>query len=182
MSVWRLTDEARRNGKVESTTRYRKPGSRKHISSDHPVPSRQGAGSRGGKASKQAAKRNQPNPDEHLPEVYRSQARLHQPQQQLPQPQSSMNSSNPFLPPPSGLSPYHGLQMVTSLPQAHRGSNLQTWGFDAVTGCTNPPPGDNPVFCETADPAPDYSAFDMVPGWFGLGPNNGSITIPEGPL
>lgn len=182
MSVWRLTDEARKKGKVESTTRYRKPGSRKNVASDHSVPSRQGAGSRGGKASKHAAKRNQPSPDEHRPELYRSQARLHQHHQQPPQPHPSMDTSNSYPPPLSGLPSYQGLHTVTSISQAHRGSTLQTWGFDAVTGCTNPPPGDNPVFCETAEPAPDYSTFDMGAGWYGLGPNNGSIAIPEGPL
>ncbi|KAJ5156202.1 hypothetical protein N7492_009005 [Penicillium capsulatum] len=180
LSVWRLTDEARRNGKVESTTRYRKPGARRPPVADHPAPSRQGAGSRGGKASKHTAKRNQPN-DEHRRELYRSQARLHQSPQRLPQPQS-MDSSHPFLPTSTALPPYEGPPIMTSLPRVHRGSSLQTWDFNSVTGCTNPPPTDNPVFCETAEPAPDYTAFDMGPGWYGRGSNNGSITIPEGPL
>lgn len=193
MSVWRLTEEARRNGKVESTTRYRKIGHRRP--SDHPAPLRQGAGARGGKATKNGTKKQHPSPEEQRRERYRTQPMLHQrqqqhpqqhqqhhhQQQQLPQPQMPIDSPkfNMFPPAAPGLVPYQLPHVVTSLSQAHRDS-LQSWDYSSVTGCTDPPPGENPVFCDAPEPTADCTAFMGQHEWYVLGPNNGSITIPEG--
>ena len=193
MSVWRLTEEARRNGKVESTTRYRKIGHRRP--SDHPAPLRQGAGARGGKATKNGTKKQHPSPEEQRRERYRTQPMLHQrqqqhpqqhqhhhhQQQQLPQPQMPIDSPkfNMFPPAAPGLVPYQLPHVVTSLSQAHRDS-LHSWDYSSVTGCTDPPPGENPVFCDAPEPTADCTAFMGQSEWYVLGPNNGSITIPEG--
>ena len=195
MSVWRLTEEARRNGKVESTTRYRKIGHRRP--SDHPAPLRQGAGARGGKATKNGTKKQHPSPEEQRRERYRTQPMLHQrqqqhpqqhqqhqqhhQQQQLPQPQMPIDSPkfNMFPPAAPGLVPYQLPHVVTSLSQAHRDS-LHSWDYSSVTGCTDPPPGENPVFCDAPEPTADCTAFMGQHEWYVLGPNNGSITIPEG--
>lgn len=184
MSVWRLTEEARRNGKVESTTRYRKIGHRRP--SDHSAPLRQGAGARGGKATKNGTKKQHPSPEEQRRERYRTQPMLHQhrqqqQQQQLPQPQPQVPIDSPkfvmFPPAAPELVPYPMPPTVTSLSQAHRGS-LHSWDYSSVTGCTDPPPGENPVFCDP-EPTADCTAFMGQPDWCVLGPNNGSITIPE---
>ncbi|KAL1956745.1 hypothetical protein VTO42DRAFT_6895 [Malbranchea cinnamomea] len=53
-NVWALTEEAIRNG-VQSTTRYRKQGSKK-TKSEHPVPQRQRSGAKGGRAAKRSAR------------------------------------------------------------------------------------------------------------------------------
>lgn len=54
--MWRLTDEARREG-VKSTTRYRskQPNKRGHRS-QQPLPQRQASGAKGGQAAKRSAK------------------------------------------------------------------------------------------------------------------------------
>jgi hypothetical protein len=68
--MWRLTDEAVREG-VKSTTRYRskqpnKRGNRSH----HPLPQRQASGAKGGQAARRSAKMRRSN---RMNEAYRSE-------------------------------------------------------------------------------------------------------------
>lgn len=54
-NFWALTEEAIKNG-VQSTTRYRKPGSKKTPKSENPAPQRQRSGAKGGRAARKFAR------------------------------------------------------------------------------------------------------------------------------
>jgi hypothetical protein len=68
--MWRLTDEAVREG-VKSTTRYRsKQPNKRGNRSQHPLPQRQASGAKGGQAARRSAKIRRSN---RMNEAYRSE-------------------------------------------------------------------------------------------------------------
>lgn len=134
-NYWRLTQEAIRNGGVQSTTRYRKMSAKKALSSD-PDPRRQRPGSKGGKRI--AGVQRHATEDEKESSYPYPRLMLHQRNvrqnispplqtrsqpQHLPQPQPPtdiqhfQNYNNSYLPTPSvGQPQYAELNMPNGLP------------------------------------------------------------------
>lgn len=179
-NYWRLTQEAIDHG-FQSTTRYRKANHRKGISSDPPALGRQRSGSKGGKATKNAAKMRHITQDEQRME-WGFPPTLHRQQHLQPQPME-----NHFHPTPSmvDMPPYQTPHTFNGLSPMPRDGRIQAHHMNTVIGCTIPPPGDNAVFCDTAETGPDYAAFDTGQlDWYELatGPNNGLMPGFRDPL
>ncbi|GLI73640.1 hypothetical protein PoHVEF18_001860 [Penicillium ochrochloron] len=133
-NYWRLTQEAIRNGGVQSTTRYRKTSAKKALSSD-PDPRRQRPGSRGGKriagvkrhATKDEKESFYPYPrlmlhQRNVPQNISPPLQTRSQPQHLPQPQPPtgiqhfQNYNNSYLPTPSvGQPQYAEINMPNGL-------------------------------------------------------------------
>jgi hypothetical protein len=140
VNFWHLTDEAYEHG-IQSTTHYRKANHRKGnhrkgSSSDITTRERRRSGSKGGKATKNAARmRNSPHyehPTSHTPRS------LGQPHRQL---------LRPPIRAPQGSASISPCQMsLGSTPSGLPSTNSsQNHAPDEVISCAAPPPGHHPV-------------------------------------
>ncbi|KAJ5735440.1 uncharacterized protein N7483_000565 [Penicillium malachiteum] len=192
MSFWSLTAEAIRNGKVESTTRFRKSVPKKSQCADSPT--RRGGGNQKGKVTGKWTELRQANRsrERQARNLVESQAPQQQQQQQAPvtiddryppQPESINDRyiSQPELP------PYQGSPMASE-PYPPRES--VSFGFETVSNCIPSPHGSSPAFSDHNQPSPECLAAirqrqalreqmglqqQYVRSGFNPGPNNGSM-------
>ncbi|KAJ9230715.1 transcriptional regulator family: Forkhead [Paecilomyces variotii] len=145
VNYWRLTEEAIRSGRVESTTRYRKQGNhKKSMKSDHPAPQRQRSGARGGRAAKISARRKRAKQEEQKIELYRH-------------PQSGATNSLQDQGGHAATGQYfaHAVTPITPL----AASFPEVYGMESVMGCTDVPL-DSPLFYQDSEPGADHIAFN----------------------
>lgn len=63
----------------------------------------------------------------------------------------------------------HALPGPNGLPPVTKDPSIHSFDSSTVIGCTSPPPGDNAMICDAAEPTPNYTAFDMGQfSWYGL--------------
>lgn len=189
-NYWRLTEAAIRDG-VQSTTRYRKMNAKKTTSSDPPDSQRQRPGSRGGKKAA-GVKRQAPddaqdgeldrpqstsfqrNVRQYRSPPFRASSRLQQDAEQSLLIDANIGHieqwNSQYIPASSVAAPQYPEPYMpdNSLPQMPR-SYWHHFDLSSVIGTTSPPCGNNMIFCDTAEGAPDCPAFvgPMAPmGWY----------------
>ncbi|KAJ5888215.1 hypothetical protein N7495_008256 [Penicillium taxi] len=153
VSYWRLTDEAIRNGKVQSTTRYRKPGPRKA----GPESSTRLSGIKTGKVLKISAK-GRHTTERYCPPIH-------------PQRPSQPPVLNPRF---SGSCLPH--YPIAHMPPVASPAQVRTFDLGTVVGCRSPPPGPAGPEYATCDIA-------RMGCWYAMasGPNiSGPITGTDG--
>ena len=155
VNYWRLTQEAIDNGKVQSTTRYRKPNPKKVVSLQHPAFARQGAGQKGGKASSARITRaRQSHVEQHQARVFPTV--LHHQQQPSYQPQPPRD--HPYFPSAGIMAPYSMPHTMATMSNITAGAFPEVGGNEAVIGCTSSSTSDNRPFCDTTEPIPECAA------------------------
>ncbi|KAJ5574338.1 uncharacterized protein N7459_008765 [Penicillium hispanicum] len=156
INYWRLTQEAIDNGKVQSTTRYRKATSKKTMSSEPPASARQGQ--KGGKAAGvRNARVRQPHHNEQGKGPY-FPSTLHR-QQENSQPHPPTDHS--LLPAPGTVPCYSMPHTMAPMPNMPADIFPEVCGSETVIGCTSSSPGDNRLFCDIAGPGPGCAPSDM---------------------
>ncbi|KAJ5094197.1 hypothetical protein N7456_010058 [Penicillium angulare] len=123
VSYWRLSEEAIKKGKVESTTRYRRSSNKRTQNTESSTLRRQGVGQRGGKsATGRGSKANHHERPARNPVVlHHSQSA---PQPPMPMPMAMDDAYHP----PSGMSPYQESSIASGLP------TTEVFGYDRVIG------------------------------------------------
>ncbi|KAJ5661056.1 transcriptional regulator family: Forkhead [Penicillium longicatenatum] len=146
VNYWSLTAQAISKGRVESTTRYRRPNSRKSPNSDNAALQGVCQSQRGVKVQKgwdETRLKHQKHRPTKSPSQYGVQGEA-QPFQMSPMSTSEMRYACPF-------------------------------GYDKVNGCTPSSHGNSPIFCEGLEPASSWGPVGMENyEWYG--PNNGAVT------
>ncbi|KAJ5609775.1 hypothetical protein N7528_010342 [Penicillium herquei] len=194
MNYWSLTPEAIRNGKVESTTRFRKSTPKKIHSTDSPA--RRQGGNQKGKVTEKWNELRQANQNRERQARNAAGSALQAPeQQQAPTPiddryppQSEMSAYQVSPQPETQIPPYQVPPVAPASQFPVRSTLL--FGMETVTGCSPPPHGSSPVFCERNQPSSAYMAAlqlrraqmgqrPYVQSGFNPGPNNGSVAGTE---
>jgi hypothetical protein len=146
VNFWRLTPEAIRQGRVQSTTRYRKQASaRKALDANARAAQRQRTETGGGNPSKAVTTRHSITGHEEPNEIY------HGPLMGLPS--YPMDGHYPH-PDPQMMPPYMPPPFAPPIDKA-----LQRYGMDTVIGCASLPPTNNEPFYESMGAVPDNEAF-----------------------
>ncbi|KAL1858698.1 hypothetical protein Plec18170_002904 [Paecilomyces lecythidis] len=146
VNYWKLTEDAIKCGRVESTTRYRKQGShKKSMKSDHPAPQRQRSGAKGGRAAKISARRKRAKQEEQKIEQYcHSQSgAIDSLQDQDSHPATGRNFPHAVTPP---------TPLAVSFPDVY--------GMESVIGCADVPV-DSPLFYQDSEPGTSHIAFNI---------------------
>ncbi|KAJ5287725.1 hypothetical protein N7478_003411 [Penicillium angulare] len=163
VSYWRLSEEAIKKGRVESTTRYRRHSNKRTQNTESPTLRRQGVGQRGGKsATGRGSKSN------HHERSARNPVVLHHSQ---PAPQPLMPMDDAYLP-PSGMLPYQESLIASGLP------TTEIFGYDRVIGYTDSTHGNISAGYDSVD---HYSRWNsQMEHWGGQSPdpNSGSMNGP----
>lgn len=160
-NYWCLTQEAIDNGKVQSTTRYRKANSKKAVNSELPAPSRQAPGQKGGRAANaRNARMRRPLGEQHDARYFPS------PSHQQPHPSQLPLQTDHSLFPPSEMAPYpmSSIMPMSNLPADPAYPEL---GSKSMIGCNSASSTDNRLFCDIPESGPNCAGSDMGQlGWY----------------